>query len=135
MNRFLCLILLLMLVAACDSQRDYSDEETIVVEEQTYEIRYRVEGTYASCDVRFTDPSTGVSTANDVRLPWEIVVTVTVDQTTGPFDASVSATCADSNKMGKSTSAIFIDGDVIDQGSAVGFGATSEANVMVGDNS
>jgi len=134
MNRLLCFILLLGPAKACDSMRDFSEEETFSIESSTYEVRYRVEGTYATCDVTFTDPASGVSKKQDIALPWEIVVTVTIDQTTGPFDASLSATCADPNKMGKSTSAIIIDGELVDTGSATGFGATSQAQVMVGED-
>lgn len=130
MDRIILLAILATALAACDSQRLYPDE-LMPSETLSYLVEYRVQGTYATCDITYSDPQEGRARAQQVSLPWERSVGVTVDQRTGPFDAFVKATCADPTKMGKSTAAVVMNGQIKSQDSATGFGATSEASFQI----
>ncbi len=123
---------LLLLGAGCDS-RDFAGPDDPAAPPAagpaaTFKVVYLVEGTYATCEIRYTDRSgQAAATPRAVSLPWTHAFEVVVSAASGPFDARVSATCADPTKLGKSTATLLVDAQVKATASAVGFGATALA--------
>jgi hypothetical protein len=119
------LLLLGILMAGCDSREFAGPEEgplTTPGATATFEVNYLVEGTYIGCEITYLDAARNVvSLPNAVELPWSQTFKVEVGPATGPFDANVSATCADPTKLGKSTVALL-----------VGYGATATAVHTIG---
>ncbi len=133
------LLALMLLCAGCDS-RDFSGPDDPVdppgepnPAAATFKVAYLVEGTYFSCQISYTDPAgKTVAVPQAVSLPWSRVFEVTVSVASGPFDARVSATCADPTKLGKSTATLLVDDAVKATESAVGYGATARAEHLIG---
>ena len=133
MHRLL-LLLLVPALAACDARQfdGPDDAEDPAAARLTAQVRYRLEGSYATCKIVHTDPADGLVTRYEVPLPWTKTFEVTVDEKTGPFDASVEATCLDPEKSGKSTLALYVDGFEKRRDTAAGPGATAEVHFRVG---
>ncbi len=125
MHRGWLVILGILLVTGCDSR--LVDPNARRGEVAVHTVSYRVEGTYVACTIRYVGELREVVTVADVALPWEAKFSVTVQEKGAPFGASVRATCADPDKLGKSVATVFVDGKLKDRGSATGFGATSWA--------
>ena len=133
MKRPLLLLLLLPALAACDARGLAGPAEPArPTPRTTADVKYQVEGTYATCKIVHTDPSKGLVSEEDVLLPWTKTFRVTVNERTGPFDANVIATCLDPTKIGKSTVRLFIDGEEMRRDSNLGPGATSAVSFTVG---
>ncbi len=90
-------------------------------------VSYRIEGTYVACTIRYIGEVRELVTVENAALPWETKFSVTVREKGAPFGASVRATCADPDRLGKSVATVFVDGKLKDRGSATGFGATVRA--------
>lgn len=134
-------VLFVFLCAGCDGYRDFAGPEDPTTETPdppvartgTYTVAYDVTGTYYSCEITYINAQRKeVTTPQAVQLPWELTFKVSVDQSTGPFEAKVSATCADPTKLGKSTVLLLVDEDVKARATATGFGATAKVDHRVG---
>lgn len=132
MYRALVVPALLLSLTACGARDFAGPDPDPAIAVLAADVKYQVEGTYASCRITYTDPREGTLAHNVTSLPWTTAFRVVVDEETGPFDAIVSAKCTDPDKLGKSTSFVFVDGAMKATSSAVGPGATAEASYRVG---
>lgn len=125
--------LLVVALAGCNA-RDFTgpNEQGLTVRPTSVTVHYRVEGTYATCDITYRTPQNGTRVLTNTPLPWETAFYVSVDARTGAFPATLSATCLDPTRRGKSTSIILIDGVVKRRDGAEGPGATSSVSFQVG---
>lgn len=138
MHHFALLFLVFLLLPGCTSRDLAGPEhpgEPLGTDNraETVIIRYEVTGTYARCDVTYTTANRQKRTVKQVALAWSSEFAVTVNGSSGPFDAHLTATCADVERTGKSYVYILVNGEVRDQGQGVGFGATAEAREVVGN--
>ncbi len=125
-HRWLVVFILgIVLGAGCDAGlTDPNANEGDLV---AHTVSYRVEGTYASCTIRYIGETGESVTVEHATLPWEVQFIVMVREKGTPFGAAVWATCADPDRLGKSVATVFVDGTMKDQGAATGFGATVRA--------
>ncbi len=115
----------MLLLAGCTA--DFVDPDARGGDLAAHTVSYRVEGTYAACTIRYVGETRELVTVEDATLPWETKFGVTIREKGAPFGASVRATCADPDRLGKSVATVFVDGAMKDRGSATGFGATVRA--------
>ncbi|HMB90508.1 MAG TPA: hypothetical protein VKP65_06655 [Rhodothermales bacterium] len=134
MKKTASFLLIALLFAGCDSYRDVAGPDPAdLVKAGSYKVSYEVTGTYASCEIQYVNASRKLVTLSQaVELPWELTMNVFIDPSSGPFEARISATCADSTKLGKSTVTLLVDNDLKARGTATGFGATAQADHQVG---
>ena len=127
---------LMLLCVGCDAQRQIAGPEettaTVNLKAGTYDVRYEVTGTYATCQMTYRNQDRELVSTQESTLPWTRSFRVFVNKDTGIFGASVRITCADPTKTGKATLHLIVDEDVKERISAVGFGASAEAIYRVG---
>ncbi len=127
--------LLLLALLGCDTRdlagpTDPGDnlDAPDALEQVTFHVGYELQATYAACDLTFRDDGGNLRTLTNVVSPWSTDFVVTVERSAGPYEAYLSATCADFSKEGKSHVMVIVDGDVVQQARATGYGATAQTH-------
>jgi len=119
-----CLLLpALLLLSACEVA---DSVESRPVHEASFLVRYRVDGTYASCSISYRDEMRTLQ-REDVAPGWEKTLSVRVRTDQAPFEALVQATCADPSKTGKVTVSLTANTTLVAVETTAGFGATARA--------
>jgi len=121
--RALSLLPALLLLSACEAA---DSMESGPVHEASFIVRYRVEGTYATCSISYRDEMRTLQ-REDVAPGWEKTISVRVRTDQSPFDALVQATCADPTKTGKVTASLVANSTLVAVETTAGFGATARA--------
>lgn len=119
-------------LAACDSADDIIPDGPST----TYALAYVVDGTYANCTVRYRDIDyqthvVEVRASAPTSLAWRHDATLRVSEIGGGFTASVSATCADSGRVGKVTASVLVDRQVRATQTTATYGATARAETTI----
>lgn len=96
----------------------------------SFDVEYRLAGTYSGCRVDFTD-RTGLRVTEDVTLPWTRGFRVALQTGDAPFAAGFTTTCADEAREGKSTASLYVDGALRDQRANAGAGAATVVSVTL----
>lgn len=134
MPRLFRLALPLLLVAGlagCDA-RDLSGPEggnpptPGVASEAVFSVAYEVQASYSDCTIIYRDAGGTLRERPNVEAPWTASFSVTVQRTGAPFEAYLSATCADFTKEGKSLVMLYLGDQVVERNQATGYGATAE---------
>ena len=98
----------------------------------TYQVEYRAESSFASCDLNYRAADDVVVELEDVALPWveQVFVEVPVDES---FTARVAAACGGPDFVGTGTVRVIVDGFEQDREVATGTEFTIEAETVLGD--
>jgi hypothetical protein len=122
--------ILLFALSACDS-RDFDSDTFAQANFAKYDVAYEVVGTYSFCSISFVGANKELETIN-TSLPWsKETFSVSVRGSQELFNASVSATCRDENRLGKSTVSVFIDGEMKSRGATTGYDKTAKAEFVL----
>jgi hypothetical protein len=128
----------LLLLAGC-SPREFSgtddpppgDGDAVEPFTRTVALAYEVRGSYEECDITFRNANGHVRELPSLAPPWDTSFEVTLTEQTGPFEALVRATCRAPFRLGKSTVAVYLDGEPVATQRATGYGATAEVRRVV----
>ena len=128
----------LLLLAGC-SPREFSGPDdpppgggdAVAPFTRTVALAYEVSGSYEECDITFRNADGHVQALPSLSPPWDTSFEVTLTEQTGPFEALVRATCRAAFRLGKSTVAVYLDGEPVATHRATGYGATAEARRVV----
>lgn len=130
MKLHLLLALLVVSLTACDS-RDFDSDTFAQTSTQFYDVAYSVTGTYSSCEISFVALDKSVKTVSS-SLPWSNEpFQVQIRGTESTFNAAVSATCEDDERLGKSTASVYVNDELKSKGATTGFGQTARAEFLV----
>ena len=130
MKKLILPFALLFVLSACDS-RDFDSDTFGPSNITVFDVAYAVSGTYAECTISYVAQDKTIETEIS-SLPWsKESFPVTVRGTLGLFNASVSATCRDNNRLGKSSVSVSVDGQLKSRGARTGFNETAEAQYVL----
>ena len=129
--RIAVFLLLFTTLAGCDARVLSGPEggdppEPGLASEAIFSITYEVQASYSDCTITYRDAGDVLRQRKNVEAPWSASFSVSVQRTGTPFEAFLSATCADFTKEGKSTVMLHLDGVVVERSQATGYGATAK---------
>ena len=139
MPKFLSIVCAVLLALTGCDPRQLSGSETGAGGETpgdgrapSFLVEYAVEGSYFDCEISYLNNARQEVTLDQRQsLPWRLSFRVKMSDARVPFNARVSATCADPNRAGKSRAMVYVDEVLRATDSAAGYGATALAEHVV----